>query len=62
MEFGWYEVMMLLLVLFAHLHGIYEGRKGARVEGIEACLKMLEDQKIINVAEDGEITAICQDK
>ena len=62
MEFGWYEVVTMLLIVGAHIHGIYEGKKGAMVDGVEATLKMLEDQRIIHVAENGEITAVCNDK
>lgn len=59
MDFGWYEAVMLLLVVVAHLHGIYEGKKGAMVDGAEATLRTLEKQGIIKVEEDGEISAVC---
>lgn len=61
MEFGWYEAVMLLLVVFAHLHGIYEGKKGALVAGAEATLKTLEKEGIIEVKENGEVIAVCKD-
>jgi hypothetical protein len=62
MEFGWYEVVTILLILGAHIHGIYEGKKGAMVDGVEKTLNMLEKQGIIHVAENGEITPICDNK
>lgn len=60
-EFGWYEICTIVLILAAHIHGIYEGKKQNLERGVEITLKMLEDQGIINVAEDGEITPICKD-
>jgi hypothetical protein len=57
--FGWYEVITILLILGAHLHGIYEGKKESMTRGIEMTLKMLEDQNVIRVSEDGEITPVC---
>lgn len=59
-EFGWYEVITILLILVAHLHGIYEGRKQSLERGVEITLEMLESQGIINVKEDGEITPVCK--
>jgi hypothetical protein len=57
--FGWYEVVTILLILGAHLHGIYEGKKASVVTGVEMTLKMLEEQNIIKVHENGEIEPIC---
>jgi len=59
-EFGWYEVSTILLIVVAHLHGIYEGRKQSLERGVEITLEMLEKQGIIKVEEDGEISAVCK--
>lgn len=61
MDFGWYEVVMMIVVLLAHLHGIYEGKKQSLERGVEATLHMLEKEGIIKVEDDGEITAVCKD-
>ena len=61
-EFGWYEIGTLVLILAAHIHGIYEGRKQSMERGVEITLEMLESQGIINVKEDGEITPVCDKK
>ena len=58
-EFGWYEIGSIVLIIAAHIHGIYEGRKQSMERGVEITLKMLEDQGIIKVNETGEITPVC---
>lgn len=56
--FGWFEFSILCIIAGAFYHGLYLGRREGLVLGVELTLKNLEEEGVIVVSEEGEVTAV----
>ena len=55
------EYWMIFVLFVVFVGGMYHNYKAGVTHGCETILAVLEQQKIIRISEDGEITGVCND-